>query len=181
MEKNEKKLLEKIKNSDNRAFREIFDFYHPVLYKFIFIKTQNKDLSLDIAQETFLKVWLNRNSLKTNSVFISYLFKIASNLLKDHYKWKQVRIRQEERVRELYNRRSPAADNEINLAMLEDRVNSIITDHLPKKCREIFILNVIEDKTIKEIAEILDISAKTVKNQLYKALKITRKKLSNFL
>ncbi len=64
---------------------------------------------------------------------------------------------------------------------LQDEINRIVNEQLPEKCREIFVLSRIEGLANKEIAAILDLSRRTVENQLYRALKILKKHLKNYL
>ena len=65
--------------------------------------------------------------------------------------------------------------------MLQEKVNQIINQDLPERCRMIFILSRMEGYTNPEIAKILGLSIRTVENQIYRALKILRAKLENYL
>ena len=64
---------------------------------------------------------------------------------------------------------------------LQREINEAVNKYLPQKCRQIFILSRIEGKSNREIANLLNISIKTVENQLYHALQVLRKKLEKFL
>ena len=64
---------------------------------------------------------------------------------------------------------------------LEKQIQEIVNDKLPEKCREIFILSRIEGLSNIEIAKSLDISIRTVENQVYRAIKILKKNLKNYL
>ena len=65
--------------------------------------------------------------------------------------------------------------------MLQEEIQRIVNEKLPDKCRTIFILSRIEDRSNPEIAEILNLSTRTVENQIYRALKILKKNLKNYL
>ena len=65
--------------------------------------------------------------------------------------------------------------------MLQEKINRIVNQDLPEKCRAIFILSRMEGYTNPEIAKILDLSIRTVENQIYRALKILKAKLENYL
>ena len=65
--------------------------------------------------------------------------------------------------------------------MLKEEIQRIVNEKLPDKCRSIFILSRLEGKTNPEIAEMLDLSIRTVENQIYRALKVLKKNLDNYL
>ena len=67
------------------AFKELFDKYYDGIKNYLYFKSGHIELSEDITQNVFLKVWENRKGLKEESIQ-SYLYTIASNLLKNHYK-----------------------------------------------------------------------------------------------
>ena len=64
---------------------------------------------------------------------------------------------------------------------LEKHIQHIVNNRLPEKCRNIFFLSRIEGRSNPEIAHILDLSIRTVENQIYRAIKILRKNLINYL
>ena len=66
-------------------------------------------------------------------------------------------------------------------AMLQEEIQRIVNEKLPDKCRTIFILSRIEGKSNPDIAELLDLSVRTVENQIYRALKVLKKNLKNYL
>ena len=65
--------------------------------------------------------------------------------------------------------------------MLEEEIQRIVNEKLPDKCKNIFILSRMESRTNPEIAEMLELSIRTVENQIYRALKILKKNLENYL
>lgn len=181
MDNNEKSLLQKLKQSDRNAFQEIFRKYYPILFRYIFYRTKNYSLAQDIVQETFLKVWLNRRSLQPKLKFFPYIVKISSNLVKDHYKHEQVRNKYKNSIPIIENSINDDPDAALNFSLLEQQINIIVNNNLPEKCRTIFVLSRVEGKSNQEIADLLNISKKTVENQLYHALKVLRTKLADFL
>tara|TARA_B100001245_G_scaffold115509_1_gene84683 strand:- start:292 stop:576 length:285 start_codon:yes stop_codon:yes gene_type:complete len=66
-------------------------------------------------------------------------------------------------------------------AILQEEIQRIVNERLPDKCRTIFILSRIEGKSNPDIAELLDLSVRTVENQIYRALKVLKKNLKNYL
>jgi RNA polymerase sigma-70 factor (ECF subfamily) len=68
-----------------------------------------------------------------------------------------------------------------DLEILQEKIQDLVNKELPEKCRNIFILSRIEGKTNAEIADILSLSIRTVENQIYRALKILKKYLKNYI
>ena len=63
----------------------------------------------------------------------------------------------------------------------QEEIQRLVNEKLPDKCRNIFILSRIECKSNPEISELLDLSIRTVENQIYRAIKILKKNLTNYL
>jgi len=173
----DKDLLLKIMDGDYQAYRELFYKYYKNLFTMLYYRTQDKDLADELAQQTFIKVWLNRKALKSCKSFPAYINTLSSNLLKDHFRRQKVRLN--------YAAAQPGvntsltADPEQALAGIElqQAIRHIVNHKLAPKCRQIFILSRVEGASNDEIAAQLQISKKTVENQLYSALKILRKYL----
>ena len=90
------------------------------------------------------------------------------------------RFQQEEFSMDVVTGEDASAEEQYLHSELQERVTAAI-DSLPPKCRTIFQLSRFEELTYREIAERLDISVKTVENQMSKALKVLRVKLKNYL
>jgi len=113
--------------------------------------------------------------------FFSLIAKISTNLCYDHFRYQEVRFRHKDTVPkpEQSHYDDPQKSQELN--ELQDEINRIVNEHLPEKCRVIFILSRMEGLVNKDIAAILDLSKRTVENQLYRALKILKKHLQDYL
>lgn len=170
-------LLKQVKDSDMEAFRMLFNRYQPVLFRQVLFQTRHTDLSHDIVQETFIRVWEHRRSLKPQLSFLSYIFHISRNLIRDNIKYQKIRERTD-----MYVPHSVLSENDnpgeaLQLTLLQEQIMSIINKDLPKRCREIFLLSRFEGKTHQEIADTLHLSVRTVEYQILHALKVMRKKL----
>ena len=174
-------LLQNVKNSDKAAFEQLFHQYYPTLFRFVVFRVHDKDLAEDIVQDTFLRVWNNRVTLDPKKSFFSYIAKISTNLCYDHFRYQEVRFRHKDTVPkpEQSHYDDPQKSQELN--ELQEEINRIVNEHLPEKCRVIFILSRMEGLVNKDIAAILDLSKRTVENQLYRALKILKKHLQDYL
>lgn len=181
MQESDQHLLERVKQSDTTAFQQLFEKYQPMLYRTMYYRTKNEGLAADVVQDTFLKVWANRDRLKPELAFYAYLSKLCRNLVLDHYKREEVRTRHKDHVRSLEEKPSRDPEQELNKSAFEEKIHDVINSHLPEKCRAVFLLSRIENLSNQEIAEAMGVSKKTVENQLYRALKILRKKCSEFL
>ena len=181
MANQEKNLLTKVKNSDKTAFQQLFSDFHDTLFRFVAYRVQDSDLAEDITQETFLRVWKNRKSLIPEKSFFSLIARISTNLCYDHFRHIEVRNRHEDQIPQFGKSHfdDPEAVNQAE--MLQEEIQRVVNEKLPDKCRAIFILSRIENRSNPEIAEILDLSTRTVENQIYRALKILKKHLKNYL
>ena len=179
MSEKESILIKKIKNSDETAFKKLFFDFHDNLFHFVFYRLNDRDLAEDITQETFLRVWKNRESLVTNKSFFSLIARISSNLCYDHFRHMEVRRKNQKQVPKFgeshYN--DPEKINQLDF--LEKKIQKLVNDKLPEKCRSIFILSRFKGLSNNEIAEMLSISKRTVENQLYRALKILKRNLKH--
>ena len=181
MSEQETILLQKVKNSNQEAFKKLFSNFHDTLFRFVAYRVKDSDLAEDITQETFLRVWKNRNSLIPEKSFFSLIARISTNLCYDHFRHMEVRNRHEDKIPEFGKSHfdDPEAVNDAKI--LQDKIQNIVNEKLPDKCRAIFILSRIEGHSNPEIAEILNLSIRTVENQIYRALKVLKKNLKNYL
>ncbi len=181
MQREESNLIEKVKNSDQTAFHQLFSDFYDILFRFVFYRVQDRDLAEDITQETFLRVWNNRKTLIPNKSFFSLIARIATNLCYDHFRHMDVRKRNEKNIPNFGKSHfdNPTTLNQAN--MLEEKIRQLVNEKLPDRCKYIFILSRIEGLSNSEIAGKLNISIRTVENQIYRALKILKKYLKNYL
>ncbi|MBH10421.1 MAG: hypothetical protein CMG74_08765 [Candidatus Marinimicrobia bacterium] len=181
MKDKEQHILEKVKDGDKSAFQKLFYNYHESLFRFVAYRMKDTDLADDITQETFLRVWKTRESLKPKKSFFSLISRISSNLCNDHFRHLEVRQRHQESVSDYVSSESPDPEMINQGQALKEEIQRIVTEKLPERCRNIFILSRIDKKSNPEISEILNLSIRTVENQIYRAIKILKKNLINYL
>jgi len=181
MSSDEELLLQRVKDGDAEAFQALFEKHYPTLFRTLHYKFGDEELARDIAQETFFKVWRNRNRLKPKLAFLAYVMKLGRNLALDHFKYEDVRVKHRESVRFLTEKPGSSPDRDLQQQMLERRIRTAVVEDLPEKRRLVFLLSRMEGLSNQEIANRLQISKKTVENQLYQALKTIRKKCVNYL
>lgn len=176
---NDFELLENIKAGDKNSFKVLFDNYYSQLARTSFLFVKDTDTAEEIVQEFFIKFWIKRNDINIHSSVKSYLFQSirfrSLNYLRDN---KNVSIENLEikQINELADNHSEEFDYDIIKKKLAAAIET-----LPEKCRDIFLLSRKENLTYKQIAEKLDISQKTVENQIGIALKKLREKLQPIL
>jgi len=171
---NETYLFEQIKSGDKSAFDKAFRLYYQDLCRFGMFMSCSSEDSEELVQDLFFKIWQNRKSITINSSLKSYLFSAIRNSIAN--KFKHERIKQQY-IQSSYNEDyAPDSSEILENDEKGERINAVI-NQLPEKRRKIFILSKIEGYKYKEIAEKLEISVKTVENQMGEALKFLRENL----
>lgn len=163
---------------DESAYREIFISFYKPLQQFAFSFVKSRELAEEIVSDVFLKIWLNRSELQQVENLKVYLYVSIKNtslkyLLKQH---RQVAISIDELEVELESFSRTPEEIMLTAEMLNKIKESV--NSLPPRCKIIFKLIKEDGLKYKEVAEILNISIKTIDNQLAIALKKISKALS---
>jgi RNA polymerase sigma-70 factor (ECF subfamily) len=170
-------LLVRLRASDEESFRVLFERYQPIVFRQALFRTHDPDTAHEVAQETFVRIWTRRASLRPGQSFLAYALRISGNIVRDMARHRAMR----ERVAFKIPTSTPSEGEDpaeaLQLAMLEEKVTAIINQELPARCRAIFLLSRFEGKTHREIAELLGLRVKTVENQINHALRILKKRL----
>jgi len=168
---NETHLVRSLSQGNILAFNTLFREYSGRLYRFAYGYLKSEALSEELVQEVFTRIWENHKSLNSEYSFKSYLFTIAYNIIKKHFRREAVIAGYfTTRISEDFDLETT---KKINYDSLYQYISQLI-NQLPEKRREIFIKSRFEGLSIKEISEELNISHKTVENQLTGALRFIR-------
>jgi RNA polymerase sigma-70 factor, ECF subfamily len=155
-------------------FKEIFDKHFDSLYYYAYTFLKDEELSKDVVQTTFTKLWENRNSVDINTTARAYLYRSVHNL--------SLNVIRDRRTRDSHYA-VIKKDNEGQMSYLNDpdTMKTIQTaiDGLPPKCKEVFVMSRFDGKSYAQIATELNISMKTVEAQIGKALKTLRQQLAH--
>ena len=167
-------MIKGLKNICNaNVFEEIFNNYAKDVKRFIFFKTKDTNLTEDIVQDTFVKLWEECKNASYDTIK-NFLFTIANNLFLNIVKHNKVIDKHQKGfVRENSNE-SPEfifLENEF-YEKLENAIAS-----LSEKQREVFLMSRIEKKKYKEIATQLNISVKAVEKRMHAALIALKEKI----
>jgi RNA polymerase sigma-70 factor, ECF subfamily len=164
---------------DITGFEALFQVNYKSMVLSAFRITRDKDISEDIVQDVFIKLWEGRNSVNINISLQSYLFQRTINQSLSYLK----KIKNVSSREELYNAETEVTIASVDHALALKDTNRRIDDAinmLPAACRTIFILSRYEQMSYKEIAQKLDLSVKTVEEQMTRALKHLRRCLLLF-
>lgn len=169
-------LVKSLSKGNVLAFNTLFKKYSNRLYHFAFGYLKSEVESEEIVQEVFTKIWEKRSEIKKELSFKSYLFTIAFNIIRKHFRT-QAYICEYFRTKN-NNDLDFHTSQKIDFNSLQGYISELI-DKMPERRREIFIKSRLKGLSINEIAEELEISHKTVENQLSSALKYIRSCLNN--
>ncbi len=174
-----KSYIKELQNGSHKAFNVIYDMYADKLYGFLLAHTKSPQISEDIVQETFLKLWINRKSISVEGSLQSLLFTISRHKMIDSFR-SQINKVEFELYIDYIDEKSFEDDGIESKLFYDDFLKAL---KLSKKLLtegqlEIFERNKEKGETIEEIASSLQISEQTVKNQLTTAMKKIRSQLS---
>ncbi len=176
----ERDLLRRVKDDDEEAFRQIFEFYVKKVYQFVYGYLKDKFEAEDVTQNIFQKIWEKRLMIDLNQSFSGFLFTIAYRSVIDHIR-KEASKKQWDRIRDIDDEEPLShltADSLLNNHQFESLYQKALNALTPKR-KEIFVLSRHEGLSNKEIAEKLDISLKTVENHMTAALFTLREFFNN--
>jgi RNA polymerase sigma-70 factor (ECF subfamily) len=153
-----------------RQFQVVFNACYNSLCNYAFTFVKDKDTSEDIVQDIFMKIWAGRRDLIMEDSVRYYLFTAVRNNCITHLRQQKNTGTREWNEEEIRDQPAPEQEDGKDYRLLLQKG----IDHLPPKCREVFLLSRFSNMTYKQIAASLNISVKTVENQLGKALKSLR-------
>ncbi len=168
-------LVKKLRSGNKPAFTFLFKTYYKPLCIYCTSLTKNKASSEDIVQNTFVKIWKQREKLVIRTSIKNYLYRSVYNGFINEYKKSKKNSDTLDSVYLDALHKSIEPDDSIQKEKLA-KVDKAI-DTLPKKCKAVFILNKKEGYSYEEIANILNISKNTVENHISNALSKIRESL----
>ncbi len=185
-------LVEAVRAGDEAAFAELVRRYRNQITNYIYRVTGDYDSAVDLAQETFLRVYRAAERYQTSYAFSTYIYRIATNLAIS-----ELRQRKRRRLVSLtgfFQARDgasepaafdPADGRQLqDAALVEGERRAAITraiNSLPEKYRVPLVLRDVEERSYEEIARILEMSEGTVKSRISRARSFLRDKLRQYL
>ena len=167
-----KELLELLTKDSERAMELMFRQYYVFVCQSVARIIPHGQVAEDIAQDVFHDLWKKRDSIDINSSLIAYLRRAGVNKALNFIRDRKIKWDDEPALENMVSK-APNTWQNIEGQELKELIDRTI-DGLPERCRLVFTLSRFEDMTYKEIAGHLDISIKTVENQMSKALRILK-------
>jgi len=179
------KLVARALEGDRKAFEMIVRKYEQPLTSYLSRMTGEREAALDFAQEIFVKAYCSLKSFRPAYKFSTWLFKIASNHLIDH--WRKRRLPTVSLDQPIDDGDgplmpqvpdpAPSVARRFELAEIRQRIERAL-ESIPEAFRELFILRHVNDFSYEEIADIKSLPVGTVKNRVFQAKEMIRKRMA---
>ena len=183
-------LLEATKNGDEGAFADLVARYQNQITNYIYRLLGDYEEAIDLAQETFVRVYFAAGRYHTHFAFSTYIYRIATNLAIS-----EMRRRKRRKLMSLtglFQNDEGDSDKEFDIpdeetlpegALLDKEKSAVIARaiaSLPEKYRTPLVLREVEEKSYEEVAQILDLSQGTLKSRLSRGRGLLREKLKGY-
>ncbi len=173
-------LVKNYVSGDESALASLIERHQSKIYGFIYSKINDRDLSDDIFQDTFIKVikTLKSQSYNEEGKFLPWVMRIAHNLVVDHFrKAKKMPYQRETEEYSIFNYMT---DNSLNIEgqIISEQVESDLAkllDELPADQKEVLVMRMYQDLSFKEIADLTGVSINTALGRMRYALLNLRK------
>jgi RNA polymerase sigma-70 factor (ECF subfamily) len=181
--------MKKLQAGHDAALNDLMGHHAAPVFHFLCRMVGNEDDANDLAQETFVRVFKSRASFRTEQKFSTWLFTIAANLARNHFRW---RARHPTLSLDAENPETEQSlggtlpddhplPNEAALAVERAGAVRLAVGKLPEELREAIVLCEWEERSIAEAATILETTPKAVESRLYRARGILRARLKSWL
>ena len=181
--------MERLAAGQDTALSDLMERHATPVFHFLCRMVANEDDANDLAQETFVRVFKSRDSFRASEKFSAWLYTIAANLARNHFRWRSrhpaISIETETGDSEQTLGNTLPADspapNESALAAERAGVVRAALAKLPEDMREAIVLCEWEELSMAEAAVILGTTPKAVESRLYRARGILRERLKSWL
>ncbi|MFZ3579142.1 RNA polymerase sigma factor SigW [Virgibacillus sp. DJP39] len=179
-----KEKIKQVKKGDQAAFEDVVTFYQHKIYQHCYRMIGNTHEAEDIAQEAFIRAYMNIDSYDITRKFSTWLYRIATNLTIDRIRKRKPDYYLDAEVKgadglNMYSQLESdniLPEEEVENLELRGYIHHEISE-LPPKYRSIIILRYLEEFSLQEISDILDIPLGTVKTRIHRGREALRKKL----
>ncbi|MHC8515232.1 RNA polymerase sigma factor SigW [Sporosarcina sp. ITBMC105] len=180
------KRINQVIKGNQEAFEDIVTYYQHRLYQVCYRMLGNAQEAEDIAQEAFVRAYVNIHTYDQKRKFSTWLYRIATNLCIDRIRKKKPDYYLDATVPgtdglDMYSQIAAAGDlpeEEVERMETQDRVQYEIS-RLPDKYRTVIILRYLEELPLQEISDILELPLGTVKTRVHRGREALRKQMGN--
>ncbi|BCG61153.1 RNA polymerase sigma factor SigW [Paenibacillus sp. URB8-2] len=184
MENLEGRLTKLALKGDQRAFAELVELYKDKIYHLGYRMLNNRHEAEDIVQETFLRVYRNLERYDDNQKFSTWIYRIATNLSIDRLRKRRPTYSLDAELGDqegtdgysLIPSDNVTPESELLLSETQRTIYEAI-DELPVKYRSVMILRYLQDLSLQEIGDVLDMPVTTIKTRVHRGREFLRKKL----
>jgi len=159
---------------DREAFGKIVDIYYKDVFKYIYRRTLDKEITKDLTQETFLNALKYLHTYREESPILFWLFGIATNVVNLHYRKEIDERKFFEKYENIHAKNSDSLDDEIDFKFIHRYITT-----LPEMEQVVLTLFFFENRTFQDIALILNRSVNSIRKTYYRGLKNLKRKLEN--
>ena len=177
-------LMLRLKNGEDRILNELMARWQQPLVAFIYRYIGRETEALDLAQETFVRVYATRRRYMVRGKFSTWLFAIAANLCRNHLRWRRRRGESVPETSDMedaeFAERIQSLDDSPDQAAIRSESISLIKvaiDKLPHDLKTVILLNEYQSLSYGEISSVLGCSVKAVEMKLYRARHLLRERL----
>ena len=165
---------------EEAAFKALFGEHYKGMYSYACIILKDEEEAEEIVQNIFVRIWEKQTAIRIETSLKAYLYRTVYNDCMNHIKHRAVVLKFQKEKTHVMKNETGSAEEKITSTELNEQLSNALHE-LPEQCRTVFQLSRFEDLKYREIAMQLNISEKTVENQMGKALKLLRMKLVEFL
>lgn len=177
---NEEECVDAIRRGDESAFKDLFLTFYDLLCNFSWRYTRSQAVSEDLVQDVFAEIWNKKENLDPEKAISIYLYQAVKNRAIDYLDHQKV-------VRNYQQNENQPDQNVVFIRSTISEEWEFIKaaryaiDELPFRAQQVYTLHREDGLTYPEIAEVMEISVKTVESQMSRALDILRDRLSKYL
>lgn len=181
--------MERLAAGHDATLNDLMERHATPVFHFLCRMLGNENDANDLAQETFVRVFRARTSFRTNEKFSTWLYTIAANLARNHFRWRSRHPNVSLEAESAKTEPSLASTIPANIpapseqALAAERVAAVraAVGRLPEDLREAIVLCEWEERTMAEAAAVLKATPKAVESRLYRARRILREQLRSWL
>lgn len=168
-----------INRGDEKAFEAMYKYYYPRLGQFLMRYVHSKKIAEDLIQNLFYNIWKNRTRLEPRGTLRAYLYTGIRNQAFKYLNKEKNRNHTDISKYPHLQEEPPFQEGNLEFKEFRKAVQEAVKQ-LPERRRHIFLLHREDKLTYREIAEVLDISIKTVETQMSRSIKFLSEKLAHF-